>query len=202
MNTFATITYRSPACGEIFNDYTDAVLFLDTTALVSASKYEDFLEFLLQLSNSGCQLFTLPSAKYEFTRMAKSDTALRRYEDLLEELSVTIYPHLENRIDTPEVKQYLMLYNNCVNKACSQRKAPSFTDSLFCIILYLYRNSHTKVKLMTANYTDIPVQFFDREEMITIAAGSGVQVESIYSFNGVNFDRIYHSFKNKGNLKR
>ena len=189
-----TITYRSPSCGELVADFKDVFLFLDTTSLISASKYVDFANLLVELSDNGCQLFTLPSAVYEFTRMARNETILDKYEKLVDKLGITIYPRLETKMDTPAIKRYLMLYNDCVNKGGSQRKAPSFTDSLFCVLLYLYRNSNNKVKFMTANYTDIPMQFFDREEMITIDAGVGIQVECIYAFNETKYERIYNSF--------
>ena len=187
-----TITYRSPACADIFTDLADSYLFLDTTSLISAFKYPDFAHFLIRLNQENCRLFTLPSAAYEFTRMAKNNKILAKYEALIDKLSITIYTNLEAEINTPAIKHYLMLYNDCVNKNRSQRHAPSFTDSLFCIVLYLYRHSSTKVRLMTANYTDVPIQFFDKTEIITIDAGAGAQVENIYSFNNKNYTRLCH----------
>ena len=196
----ANITYRSPSCDDIFTDYSGEVLFLDTTALIAASTYPEFATFLTSFVTHNCQLFILPSVKFEFTRMAKSDARLREYNKLITQLGITVYPRLESKLTDPEIDRYLMIYNDCVNKSRSLRKAPSFTDSLLCVIMYLYRDSPTKVKLMTANYTDIPIQFFDRKDLITIDAITEIHTEGIYSFNKKHYARELSKFLKANNI--
>jgi len=132
--------------------------------------------------------------------MAKSDARLQEYNKLINQLGITIYPRLETKLADPEIDRYLMIYNDCVNKSRSQRKAPSFTDSLLCILMYLYRDSPVETRLMTANYTDIPIQFFDRDDLITIDAISEIHTEGIYSFNNKHYAREFSKFLKANNI--
>ena len=139
--------------------------------------------FLNRLVEDGCQLFILPSVKYEFTRMAKNREQLGKYNELLDTLGIAVYANLEKYIINNQMTDFLMLYNNSVNLHRSDRKAPSYTDSLLCLALYRFHKSNPSIKLMSANHSDMPQDFFDRNELIVIDTGKEIHTEGVYSFN-------------------
>lgn len=170
---------------------------LDTTVLIDASINDAFAEYLVQLTITECSLYTIPSAQYEFTRMAKDAAARVKYDNLIRELKIAIIGGLETKINDEAVKEFLLIYNNCINQQRGQKKAPSYTDSLLCLSLFLKSEKTEKLMLMSANHKDMPIEFFNREDVITIACGNNISNECIYSFNRKNYQQIVAKHRQK-----
>ena len=169
---------------------------LDTTVLIDASTNDQFAQYLVQLVNNfEFLLYTIPSAQYEFTRMAKSAKARTQYDNLISELKIAIIGGLETKINDEAVKEFLLIYNNCINQQRGQKKAPSYTDSLLCLSLFLRSEKTEKLMLMSANHKDMPIEFFNREDVITIACGNNISNECIYSFNQEKYQHIVAKYQ-------
>lgn len=82
---------------------------LDTTVLIDASTNDQFAQYLAQLVNNfEFLLYTIPSAQYEFTRMAKSAKARTQYDNLISELNITLIGGLETKINDESVKEFYL----------------------------------------------------------------------------------------------
>lgn len=49
--------------------------------------------------------------------------------------------------------------------------------------------------LMSANHKDMPIEFFNREDVITIACGNNISNECIYSFNQEKYQHIVAKYQ-------
>ena len=48
-------------------------------------------------------------------------------------------------------------------------------------MLYLYK--HTKIRLLTTNYKDVPLSLFDRDELIVFDNDKEIRTAAIYSLS-------------------
>lgn len=173
-------TNKVLASPELVKKLSDAILMIDSTALIDASKSDVFLDFMVQLANSECTLATIPSVLYEVKRGVHNLVQLASLNNMLKGLEMEIIPQLEKKAQEDTNQIFTMLYNK---EAFGGRKekGPSYTDALLCLTLYLFR--HTNIKLLTTNYKDIPLGLFDREELMVYDTGNEVRTAAIYSLS-------------------
>lgn len=141
---------------------------------------------LTDIVDAGCTLTTIPSVVYEFSRGSRTIQEYSGYLDFINGFGTTVFNRIEETIDE-EMKVFLVAYNKAF-AGRGDKKAPSYTDSLLCATAYKFRNSD--LKLITANYRDIPDSIFDRDELITIDVKGELRNEAIYSFSASKFGRI------------
>lgn len=156
-------------------------LLIDTTTLINASNSDDFLELLKKLVVDGCQLITIPSVIYEFTRCAQDIATLDKQYQFIDELSIIVLGQVEKQVSDEKTRVFMFIYNRLFKDKTN--KAPSYTDSLLCAMTYKYRNSGTGIKLLTSNHKDIPLGLFDRDEVISIDIKDNIYNEAIYSLS-------------------
>lgn len=159
-------------------------VLLDTTVLINASKSDEFLALLSDLSSSGCGLVTIPSVVYEFTRNANSITGYNERQEFIKTLNITVLPRVEEMVEKEPV------FRIAYAKAFSAKgdRGPSYTDALLCSVAYKYRANGMLV--MTANHKDIPLSMFDRVELITIDISGDLRTEAIYKLSPTKLNKI------------
>ena len=159
-------------------------LLLDTTVLINASKSDEFLALLSELSSSGCSLVTIPSVVYEFTRNANTIAGYNERQDFIKGLNITVLNRIEEIIEKDQV------FRIAYAKAFSAKgdRGPSYTDALLCSVAYKYRNND--MLIMTANHKDIPPSMFDRIELVTIDIGGDLRTEAIYRLSATKLNKI------------
>jgi predicted nucleic acid-binding protein len=158
---------------------------LDTTALIDASKSDEFLRLLTSIAADGCALVTIPSVVYEYSRNADTIAGYNERQDFIKGLSITVL----NRVE--EVLEKEQVFKIAYAKAFSRKdkdKGPSYTDALLCTVAYKYRNHG--MLLMTANHKDIPRSMFDRTELITIDVGGQLRNEAIYCLSPEKLNKV------------
>lgn len=175
----------------LVNDLSGGYLLLDSTALINASKSDEFLELLSGAVRNGCTLTTIPSVVYEFTRGSDSLEKYNQYLSFINGLGIVVFNKIEETIND-EMRVFSLAYNKAFAKRAEQ-KAPSYTDSLLCMTAYKYRTSH--LKIMTANHKDIPLSLFNRTELITIDIRGELRNEAIYEFSDEKFGNILASLE-------
>lgn len=159
-------------------------LLLDTTVLINASKSDEFLALISDLSIAGCGLITIPSVVYEFTRNANSIAGYNERQEFIKGLNVTVLNRVEEIIEKDQV------FRIAYAKAFSTKhdKGPSYTDALLCSVAYKYRGND--VLMMTANHKDIPASMFDRIELITIDVNGELRTEAIYRLSPTKLNKM------------
>lgn len=159
-------------------------IFVDTTTLIHASQSDDFRRLLEEIVASGCNLYTISSVIYEFTR---SSNTIEGYADrvrFVQELGIIVQSRVEELVGQDSI------FTIAYTIACGQRgdKGPSYTDSLLARVAYKYRSS--KALIMTANHKDMPLSIFDRKEMIAFDVDGGLRVEAIYALSESSLNNI------------
>lgn len=159
-------------------------LLLDTTVLINASKSDDFLALMSDLSSVGCGLVTIPSVVYEFTRNANTISGYNERQEFIKTLNITVLPRVEEMVEKDPV------FRIAYARAFSAKgdRGPSYTDALLCSVAYKYRANG--ILVMTANHKDIPLSMFDRVELITIDIGGDLRTEAIYKLSPTKLNRI------------
>lgn len=161
-------------------------LLLDTTSIINASKSNEFLALLTKLSHGGCDLVTIPSVVYEFSRGARTMAEYNEYLQFIAALKLTVLNSIEASFDA-QMRVFLVAYHKAFSGK-SDKKAPSYTDSLLCMMAYKYRTSG--MLLMTANHRDIPESMFERTELITIDVKGELRNEAIYRLTESRFKNL------------
>lgn len=160
-------------------------LVIDSTAIIDASRNDDFLALLRNLSQRDCTLITIPSVIYEILRYGRDAQKQASLRELISDLEILTTNGIEESALNGDCLRFVSIY---ANLALGNRKSengknagPSFTDSLLCLTLYKYRR--TNIRLLTKNYHDIPAKLFDREEIIAYDEGKQITTHAIYSLN-------------------
>lgn len=170
------VIYQDDVLGKL----SDATLLLDSTAFIDAFRSSIFADFLTELSDSGCAFMTIPSVLYEFKRGAKDIKQINKYNEFITELKVGIIPKVETLAQEPDNQIFTSIYNFEAYNG-RKEKGPSYTDSLLCLSLYIYR--HTDIYLLTTNYKDVPLSLFDRENIIAFDTGNDVRTAAFYKLS-------------------
>ena len=165
-------------------DLSKVHLLLDSTTLINASKSTDFLELLKSIRAAGCTLVTIPPVIYEFTRWADKPERVKELKEFIEALKIDVIPKVEEMI-LKQSEIFTLIYNNQFKER--EKKKPSYTDSLLCAMMYKHRNSD--MRLITANFKDIPRGLFDRVDVITMERGNELFTEGIYTFSLDRFNK-------------
>lgn len=165
----------------------NSTVIIDSTALINASKSDEFLELLSSCVAKGCSFMTISAVVHEFTRGAKDTTQLDSQLQFINGLSIAVVPRVEDMAKTDENKTFLFAYNNAATGNRGE-KGPSYADSLLCLLAYKYR--HSGVKLLTANHRDIPLSMFDRDELITMSISGELRTEAMYSFSESKYSKV------------
>jgi hypothetical protein len=148
-------------------------LIVDTNVFLHAVENADFYELLLKLKRSGCAMMTIPSVVFEFARGAKTVEEYNWYVDYINNLGVMVYKTVEDRIAAD--KAFSVLLQTECKKAGNK---PSYTD--FLLLMLLHKFSHSDIYLMTSNYKDIPMNIFDREDLLVLEYDGGIQTQALY----------------------
>ena len=154
-----------------------ATLLLDSTVFIDAFKCAHFMDFLVEASKSGCALATIPSVLYEFKRGAKDIVQINNYNKFIIELGIESIPGMEEKAQWSGSQIFTAIYNyEAINGR--KEKGPSYTDSLLCLTLYIYK--HVDIRLLTTNYKDMPLSLFNREDILAFDTGRDVRTAAIY----------------------
>lgn len=149
----------------------DGFLILDSTALIDATRNGDFLELLNSYSSNGCSLVTIPPVIYEFNRGARDIRQKEKFDRIVSDLGIEVMRGIDEQALDSKYADFILRLQNSAPKA-------SYTDSLLCFFLYSYR--HANVRLLTQNYRDIPLDFFEREYIITYEQKTEIRTHAIY----------------------
>jgi hypothetical protein len=71
--------------------------------LINASKSDEFLALLSEMSSMGCDLVTIPSVVYEFTRNSNTIAGYNERQEFIKALSITVLPRIEEMIEKESV---------------------------------------------------------------------------------------------------
>lgn len=150
-------------------------LILDTNVFLHAIDNNEFYDFLADLHEGGCGLFTIPSVVFEFARGAKTIEEFNWYVDFINTLGVGVYKDVENHIMGDKAFSVLLK-----SQTKDGRKGISYTDFLLLMLLHKFHHLHDKIYLMTSNYNDVPLTIFEREDIIALEFRDGVQSQALY----------------------
>lgn len=148
-------------------------LILDTNVFLHAVENPEFYALLLELKRGGCAFMTITSVVFEFSRGAKTVEEYNWYVDYINNLGVIVYKTVEDRIAADKAFSVL-LQTECKKTG----NKPSYTD--FLLLLLLHKYSHSNIYLMTSNYKDIPMNVFDREDILALEYDGGIQTQALY----------------------
>lgn len=81
----------------------DQHLLVDTTSLINASRSDEFLQLLTQISHAGCALVTIPSVVYEFTRNANNIEGYNSRSSFIKGLNITVFNRAEETLEKEKV---------------------------------------------------------------------------------------------------
>lgn len=172
-------------------DLSDYSVFVDSTALIDASKSEPFLKLLTGIAGSSCTLYTVPSVVYEYTRTANTLEGYKKRLEFIKRLGIVVFNRVEELIEN-ESQIFLAAYNS----QFKDNGSPSYTDSLLCMMAYKHRAS--KPFILTANHKDMPLSIFDRKELVTIDIKGKFQIEAFYQFSDSKFSRVLDKLERAG----
>lgn len=161
---------------ELATTLREKYIFLDTTAYVAALNYqEEFGSLFSKLRSEYCELITIPSVQFEFTRGSDSITTYNIRTQFIKELSA-IFP-IEKMLDGLE--------NDIITMQKYMDKNASYTDFLLAMCLRKFPGSY----LLTENHSHIPQAIFDREFVITLNTTALIRNHGIYSLNHKRFSK-------------
>lgn len=176
MQTKKEVLCRDETLGRL----SDATLVVDSTALIDASKCPAFMDFMAGLVDTGCTLVTVPSALYEFKRGARNLEQLNAFNEIINDLEIQTIQHIEERAQEKDGQIFTSIYN--VEAVANRKeKGPSYTDSLLCLVMYLYR--HVNIKLLTTNYRDIPESLFTKTDIMAYDTGREIRTAAFYGLD-------------------
>ena len=176
---------------ETLGKLSEATLLLDATAFIDAFKSPIFADFLTELNDDGCTFATIPSVLYEFKRGAKDIIQVNNYNQFIKEMKIATISQIESMAQKPDNQLFTTIYN-CMASNGRKEKGPSYTDSLLCLALYIYK--HANIHLLTTNYKDIPLSLFDRENIIAFDTGRDIRTAAIYKLSEEKLARKLQSF--------
>lgn len=108
---------------------------------------------------------------------------LEKQNQFVKDLGVHVMSRVEEAVSKEDqIRVFMFIYNKAFNQKKGD-KAPSYTDSILCALIYKYRHNTTGLKLLTANHRDVPQSLFDRDELITIDIEGELRTEAIYSLS-------------------
>lgn len=149
-------------------DLSKSYILLDSTALIDASRSDDFLNLLSSISEKGCSLITIPSVVYEFTRNANNIEGYNERQEFIKGLNITVLNRIEEILEKEQV--FKIAYAKAFG---SKDKGPSYTDALLCTVAYKHRGHG--MMLMTA---------------ITIDIGGELRIEAIYRLSPNKLNKV------------
>ena len=170
------------------SDLKDSSIFVDSTALIHANKSDEFLVLLTDIAGAGCNLYTIPSVVYEYTRTSNNFVGFKDRLEFIKELGIIVFNRIEEMVEK-ESRIFLVAYNT----AFTEGRGPSYTDSLLCTMAYKHRASNPFV--LTANHKDMPLSIFDRKELITIDINGQFNVEALYQFSESKFSKVLNKLE-------
>lgn len=133
----------------------DRILFVDTNVFVGAANSDELLSFLVDLrQKESCQVLTISSAIYEFTRGSKTLAEFNNKREFVNDLTdrvISVGPLLEN----PTNDVFSLVMSRLVNS-----KDSDYTDFLLATCLYQYSRLE-EVYLMTSDIRSMPRNIFD-----------------------------------------
>ena len=182
---------KSLLYSEDFRSNSRQYLIIDSTALIDASRQEEFLTLLFEKVNSedyGCSFITSPSVVYEFTRYARSREQLLKLKEILNLLNIVEWNPMKLNDDEREVFNFI--YN--LESTRNAKTGPSYTDAQLCLLAYHFREHG--VGILTANHKDFPRSIFDRNDLITVDVGGELRTQAIYDFNQDKYDKLLDKF--------
>lgn len=126
-------------------------LVLDTNIFIHALKHPEVKDFLFEISESGCSIFTIPSVVFEVVRGSRNSEQFEEYTKFIHGLVDSIWP-IEKFVDEHEE---FILVNSTFNANMP------YTDFLLALVLYHFRSQ--KCFIMTTDIADFKKDIFDRE---------------------------------------
>lgn len=174
---------------DIVTKLKDCHLILDTNVLIHAVNNDAFYKLLVELKNKGCDLLTIHSVVFEFARGAKSIDELNWYIDYVNNLGIGTYSDAAKEVVND--KAFLVL----LQKACREgKKGTGYTDFLLMMLLHKFSHLKDKCFLMTSNYKDIPINIFDREDLIALEYEDGIQTQALYKNSATKLGKLTAGF--------
>lgn len=169
---------------DLLKGLSNTTLIVDTCTLVNASKTPEISELLGFLQNSGCALASVPPVRTEFLRVADTKSEYKDLEKFLNLLNITFIGGIEKQLSTPFAAAFMIALRR------SNVKNPSYVDLLLLFTVALYHKASEPTRLITSNHKDIPLNFFDRTDLIVYDNGKDLQIEGIYTFNAHKFNKV------------
>lgn len=159
----------------------DTRVLVDTCVLVDASRSEEMKTFLEKMRGVGYEMRTIAPAWVEFLRVARTLAERKELRDFLMSLGIGCVDDNQKALFSSDGALFQMVLRRCkVNN-------PSYVDLLLLFVASLSNG----VRLMTSNYRDVPLEFFDIDEMIVQYNEKGIQKTTyVYSFNHDNFNKM------------
>lgn len=154
---------------------------LDTCVLIDAYKSPDVEAIIGKMDKSGYQLKTLPQVSVEFLRGARDPRERKKLREFLLLHNIKHLSDQQDKLFSQDGALFQIALRRCkVNN-------PSYVDLLLLFVSSL----EDEIYLMTSNFKDMPIEFFDLESIFTSSRdGKEFTNIGIYKFNKSHFDDI------------
>jgi len=145
-------------------------LFLDTNVFIGSLFVPELLGLIHAFKENGCELLTIPSVLFEFTRGTKTIPEYnRRVEAVKSICGNNVYPierHLGEFNDFTVVLQHL-------------KGEMDYTEFLLCASVYKFQTA----KIITENHQHFPLDVLNREFLITVDNEKDIRNYAVYGFS-------------------
>lgn len=166
-----------------------SALILDTCVLVLASKIQELKEFLHEMRLKNCVLIATSSVHVELLRGARNLQQSSDLEMLFGSLGIVTIENVDAALVTLEGRRFMLMVNK------STAKNPVYVDMQLLQLATCLRVPGRTVKLMTANFKDVPNELFNCEELISTQNSDGLQTVGIYSVKQKYFAKRFTEIK-------
>ncbi len=162
---------------------------LDTCVLVLASKIEELQNLLQEIRSRNGILLTTSSVHVELLRGARSLQESKDLDMLFKSLEITTIENADAPLRTSDGHKFMIMINK------STAKNPIYVDIQLLQLAACLRMPKHKVKLMTANFKDVPAELYQCEHLISTSSDNGLQTIGIYSIKQKYFEKRFSEIK-------
>ena len=164
----------------------DRAFILDTNIFIETAKMPELQELLIKIKEAGCLLLSTSSVRSEFLRGVKDLTTRQNLEKLFVVLGVQFVQGVDKMSFSDMGARFQLLIHKTAPKA-------SIADEelLFLATMSIGKR---KISLATINYKDVPHEFYDCNDVITIQDDNGIRTIGIYTVDEQAFARQISAF--------
>lgn len=160
---------------EILSNLENSLLFLDTSSLIAVTTYENlFSNFLTEIGKVNCEMVTIPSVLFEFSRTESIDIYNKRMK------------FIENYVNVYPIERHYDQYEELIPILHRIRGRISYTDFLLYCCLYQFSKSF----LLTENHTDFSTTILNRLLIITLDKDDQeIRNSAVYALSKEKFEK-------------